>query len=56
MHCISDLPLRKDSFQGDGIVLDIGPMGAIFLGWIGEILWVLECAVCDWDAAIFLVQ
>ena len=56
MHGISDLPLRKDSIQGDGIELDIGPMGPMFLVWIGKTLWVLECNVRDWDAAIFLVQ
>ena len=50
---ISDLPLRKDSIQGHGIVLAIGPMGPIFLVWIGQTLWVLECTVSDWDAAIF---
>ena len=32
---ISDLPLGKDSIQGDGIVLDNGPMGPIFLVRIG---------------------
>ena len=53
---VSDLPLGKDSIQGDGIVLDNGPMGPIFFVWIGQILWVLECTVRDSDAAIFLVQ
>ena len=56
MHGISDLPLRKDSIQGDGIELDIGPMGPMFLVWIGQTLWVLECNVHDCDAAIFLTQ
>ena len=28
--------LGKDSIQGDGIVLDNGPMGPIFLVWIGQ--------------------
>ena len=56
MHGISDLPLRKDSIQGDGIVLGTGPMGPIFLMWIGQFLGVLECTVRDWDAAIFSVQ
>ena len=28
MHSISDLPLGKDSIQGDGIVLDNGPMAS----------------------------
>ena len=56
MHGISDLPLGKYSIQGDGIIMDIGPMGPIFLVWIGPTLWVLECTVRDWDAAIFLVQ
>ena len=56
MHGIWDLPLGKDSIQGDGKVLDIGPMGPIFLVWIGQTLWVLECTVRDRDAAIFLVQ
>ena len=56
MHGISDLPMGKDSIQGDGIVLDDGLMGPIFLVWIGQILWVLECTVRDWDAAVFLVQ
>ena len=53
---IWDLPLGKDSIQGDVIVLDNGPMGPIFRVWIGQTLWVLECTVRDWDAAIFLVQ
>ena len=48
--------MGKDSIQGDGIVLDNGPMGPIFLVWIGQTLWVLECTVRDWEAAIFLVQ
>ena len=56
MHGISVLPLGKDSIQGNGIVLDNGPMGPIFLVSIGHTLWVLECTVRDWDAAIFLVQ
>ena len=56
MQSIRNLPLGKDSIQGDGIVLDIGPMGPIFLVLIGHTLWVLECTVCDWDAAIFLAQ
>ena len=46
----------KDSIQGDGIVLNNGPMSLIFLVWIGQTLWVLECTVRDWDTAIFLVQ
>ena len=56
MHGISDLPLCKDSIQCDGIVLDIGPMGPIFLVWIRQTLWVMECTVRDWDTAIFLVH
>ena len=48
--------VMQESIQGDGIVLDNGPMGPIFLVWIGQTLWVLECTVRDWDAAIFLVQ
>ena len=56
MHGISDLLLGKYSIQDDGIVLDNGPMGTIFLVWIGLTLWVLECTVRDWDTAIFLVQ
>ena len=56
MHGISDLPLGKDSIQGDGIVLDNRPSGPIFLVWIGQTLWVLECTVRDWDASILLVQ
>ena len=56
MHGISDLPLGKDSLQCDGIVLNTGPMGPIFIVWIGKTLWDLECTVRDWDAAIFLVQ
>ena len=55
MHGISDLPLHKDSIQGDGIVLDNGPMGPIFIVWIGQTLKVLECTVRDWDAVVFLV-
>ena len=53
MHGISDLPLGKDSIQGDCIVPDNGPMGPIFLVWIGQTLWVLECTVRDWDAPFF---
>ena len=56
MHGISDLPLGKYSIEGDGIVLDNGPMGPIFLVWIGQTLWVLEYTVRVWDTAIFLVQ
>ena len=56
MHGISDLLLRKDSIQGDGIVLDIGPMGPIFLVWIGRTLWVMEYTIRDWHAAILLLQ
>ena len=56
MHVMSDLPLRKDSIQVHGIVLDIGPMSPIFLVWIGQTLRVLECTARDKDAAIFLVQ
>ena len=56
MHGIWDLPSGKDSIQGDGIVLDNGPVGPIFLVWIGHTLWVLECTVHDWDVAIFLVH
>ena len=55
MHGISDLPLGKDLIQCDGIVLNIGPMGPIFLVWIGQTLWVLEYIVRVWDTAIFLV-
>ena len=56
MHVMSDLPLRKESIQGDGIVLDNGPMSPIFLLWIGQTLWDLECTVRGWDATIFQVQ
>ena len=56
MHSISDLPLGKDSIQDDGIVLDNGPIGPIFLVWIGQTLWVLEYTVRVRDTAIFLVQ
>ena len=55
-HGIWDLPLGKYSIQGDDMVLDNGRMGPIFIVWIGKTLWVLECTVRDWDAAIFLVQ
>ena len=56
IHSISDLSFSKVSIQGDGLVLNHRPMGPIFLVWIGQTLWVLECNVRDWDAAIFLVQ
>ena len=56
MHGISDVPLGKGLIQGDGIVLDIGPMGPVSLVSIGHTLWVLECTVHDWDVAIFLVH
>ena len=52
IHGISDLPLGKGWIQDDGIVLDISPMGPILRVWIGQTLWVLECTVRDWDAAI----
>ena len=35
IHGRSDLPLGKGSIQGYGIVLDMGPMGPIFLVLIG---------------------
>ena len=41
--------MGKGLIQGDGIILDIGPMGPIFLVWIGQTLWVLEHTVRDWD-------
>ena len=56
MQVMSDLLLRKDSIQVDGIVLDFGPMCPIFLVWIGQTLWVLECTARDKGTAIFLVQ
>ena len=56
IHGISALPLGKGWIQDDGIVLDIGPMGPTFLLLIGQTLWVLECTVRDWDAAIFLIH
>ena len=56
IHCISVLPLGKGWIQSDGIVLDIWAMGPIFLVWIGQTLWVMECTVRDWDAAIFYIR
>ena len=52
----SDLPLGKGWIQGDCIVLDFRPMGPIFLMWIGQTLWIMECTLHVWDPAIFLVS
>ena len=56
IHGMSDLPLRKGWIQGDGIIMDSELKDPIIIVWIGRILWVLECTVRDWNAAIFQVQ
>ena len=42
----------KGPIQGAGLLLDTRPMAPIFPARIGQTLWVLDCAVPYWDAAI----